>query len=504
MKKLILVASFVIATLAVRAQQKNTLLQADFWKQSPTVEAVKAEIEKGNDPAALDPRSMDPTTLAINNNAPIATIKFLLDQKGNDVSKVTHDSRIYLHWAAMRGNVPLVEYLIAKGSELRVQDSHGSEPMVFALSGGQKNTALFDAFLKAGVDVKTKYKDGANLLLLAIANDTDFSLSNYLMAKGLSLKDTDSQGNTAFDYAAKSGNIELLKSLSSKGVKATNGALIFASQGGRGTSASLDFFKYLVEEVKLNPTVANKAGVNVLHNLVRKPNQEEMISYFLAKGVEVNQADEEGNTPFLNAASGRNLAVLELLAPKVKNINAVNKKGESALTLAVAASSPEVVAYLLSKGADVKVEDQAGNNLAYYLVQSYRPAGRPAGSGAGVSTPQKDEFMEKLNLLTAKGLNATAPQKDGSTLYHIAITKSDLGLLKKFADLKIDVNARNKEGLTVLHRAALISKDDEILKYLLSIGADKALKTEFDETAYDLAAENEFLSKKNIAVTFLK
>lgn len=491
------VAAFVLGLGSVKAQNKNTLLQADFWKQNPTVETVKAEIAKGNNPAALDPRAFDATTMAINNNAPTETIKFLVEQPGNGVAKITHDSRIYLHWAALRGNAELVEYLIAKGSDLQTPDSHGSEPIVFAISGGQKNVAVYDAFVKGGIDLKKKYKNGANLLLLGIANDSDLAIANYLISKGLSLKDVDAEGATAFDYAAKSGNVEVLKNLLGKGVKATNAALIFMSQGGRGTAAPIASYQYLVEELKLNPNFANKSG-NVLHSIVRKPNQEEIIKYFLAKGVDVNKTDAEGVTPLMNAAGGKNLAVVELLAPKVKNINAVNERGESALTAAVATGSPEVVAFLLNKGANVKIEDQAGHNLAYFVVQNYRPAGPQAGANA------KDEFAEKLSLLKSKGLNVEGPQKDGSTLYHIAIAKADLGLLKKLAALKIDINAKNKEGLTVLHRAALISKDDEILKYLIASGADKSLKTEFEETAYDLAAENEFLSKKKISVDFLK
>lgn len=497
MKKVIFAAALVFGLSSVKAQNKNTLLQADFWKQNPTVEAVKAEIAKGNNPTELDPRAFDATTMAINNNAPTETIKFLVEQPGNGVGKITHDSRIYLHWAALRGNAELVEYLIAKGSDIQTPDSHGSEPIVFAVSGGQKNVAVYDAFVKGGIDLKKKYKSGANLLLLGIANDSDLAIANYLTSKGLSLKDVDSEGATAFDYAAKSGNVEVLKNLLGKGVKATNAALIFMSQGGRGTAAPIESYKYLVEELKLNPNFANKSG-NVLHSIVRKPNQEEIIKYFLAKGVDVNKADGEGVTPFMNAAAGKNLAVVELLTPKVKNINAVNERGESALTAAVATGSPEVVAFLLDKGANVKIEDQAGHNLAYFAVQNYRPAGPQGGANA------KDELAEKLNLLKSKGLDVEGPQKDGSTLYHIAIAKADLNLLKKLAAFKIDINAKNKEGITVLHRAALISKDDAILKYLIASGADKNVKTEFNETAYDLAAENEFLSKKNISVNFLK
>ncbi len=507
MKKVALLASFVFALSSANAQNRNTLLQADFWKQKPNVEAVKAEIAKGSSPSESDQRLFDATAMAINADAPVETIKFLLDQEGNPVTKGTHHSRTYLHWAAAKGNVELVKELLSRGSNAEKGDSYGTPSVAYAASTGQANTAIYETFFKLGSDPKKKYTNGANLLLLSIANDKDLKLADYFISKGLSFKDTDAEGATAFDYAARSGNIEFLKAVLAKGAKPTGLALYYASQGGRMSSASLELYKYLVEDLKLNPAATNKEGNNVLHSIVRRPNQDEIIKYFLTKGVDVNKANEEGNTPFINAAAGRNLAIVELLAPKVKNINAINKKGESALTEAIAHGSSEVAAFLVDKGANVKIEDAAGNNLAYYLVESYRPAGRPGGPGAGgQSAPQaqKDEFAEKLALLSTKGLDIAAPQKNGSTLYHVAIARLDLGLLKKLNDLKVNVNTKNKEGVTVLHKAALISKDDEILKYLVSIGADKTIKTDFDETAYDLAAENTFLSKKNISVSFLK
>lgn len=503
MKKAVFIASLAFIFCTAQAQQKNTLLQSDFWKQKPNVEAVKAEIAKGSDPAEQDARSFDATSFAINAEAPLETIKFLLSQKGNGLDKGTHHSRIYLHWAAGRGNIELINYLIANGSEIEKNDSYGNPPIVYAASVGQANPAVYEAFFKAGIDPKKKYTKGANLLLLGIAGDKKLNLSNYLISKGLSLTDTDAEGATAFDYAARNGNVELLKTLLSKGVKPTDNALIYASMGNRAFSAPLTYYKYLVEELKLNPTYANKIGENVLHAIVRKNEQEEIIKYFLEKGADLNKANVDGNTPFMNAAASRNLKTVELLLPKVTNINAVNEKGESALTMAVKNSTPEMVALLLNNGADAKVEDKAGYNLAYYVVQGYR-GGTGAGAPRGEGRPQKDEFAEKLSLLQAKGLDLNAPQKDGSTLYHAAIAKENLSLLKKLAALKIDVNVKNKEGLTVLHRAALISKDDEILKYLLSIGADKSIKTDFEETAYELASENRFLADNKVSINFLK
>ena len=52
--------------------------------------------------------------------------------------------------------------------------------------------------------------------------------------------------------------------------------------------------------------------------------------------------------------------------------------------------------------------------------------------------------------------------------------------------------------------AVMNAKDTKILKYLLSIGADKRVNTNFDESLYALAQENEIFQKQNIDITFLK
>lgn len=505
MKKNLLVSLALAATFLATAQQKNSLLEQSFWKSSPDVNAVKAEIAKGNNPSESNRMAFDAVVYAINNDAPTETIKFLIEQPGNSITKPTHDSRIYLHWAAYKGNLDLVNYLIAKGSDINLEDSHGTTPITFALSAGQTNTNLYDAFFKAGLDVKKKYRDGANLLLLAVASDKDLTLTNYFISKGLSLKDTDNKGNTAFNYVARTGNIDLLKKLLQKGIKPTDNAVILAAQGSRREANTIEVFKYLVEDLKLKPTVVSADGETVLHSLVRKPNQTEIINYFLSKGVDVNKADNDGNTALMNAATGRDTEALELLLTKVKDINTQNAKGESALSIAIQSGSPKAVELLLSKKANINVLDKDGNNLGYYLVQSYRPQmmmGR--GPAAANDAPKEDPLAVKTKLLQDNGFNLAQAQKDGSTLYHFAVLKNDLNLLKKIADLNIDVNAKNKDGLTALHKAAMIAKNDTVIKYLLSIGAKKDIKTDFDESAYDLAKENETLTQNNVSVEILK
>jgi ankyrin repeat protein len=490
MKKLAMVL-FAMMSLSSQAQT-NVFLDQSFWKSNPDTTAIRAEIVKGNSPSQLNASSFDAVVTAINANTLFQNVKFLLEQKGNDVNKLTHDGRTYIFWAASKGNVELMEYLIAKGAKADMVDNHGYSVINFAAVGGQQNTKVYDLLIKNGADLKKDLtQEGANVLLLAVSNDKDFALTNYFTSKGLDIKSVDAEGNTAFNYAAKSGNIPLLKSLLEKGVKYTDNAMILASAGSRTGSNTLEVYQYL-ESLKIKPGVVNKNGQNALHAIVRRPKQEEIIKYFISKGADINQADVDGNTPFMNAAaSNADVELIALLAGQVKNINQVNKKGVSALAMAVRGNSPEVLTLLLAKGADTKVVDAAGDNLAAYLIQSYSPQ-------------RAEAFNGKMKLLQEKGFDLVTAQQNGNTLYHIALAKNDLALLKSLEVLKLDVNAKNKEGMTVLHKAAMTAKDDRILKYLVSIGAKKDVVTEFKETAFDLAGENEFLSKNSVSIDFLK
>ena len=484
-------ALVALATLGAVAQT-NIFLDRAYWKSAPSVASIQEQIQKGNDPSQLNGANYDAVALAISEKAPNESIKFLLSQQGNDVNKLTHDGRTYIFWSASAGNIELMEYLLNNGAKVNLIDDHGSNPVNFAAGSGQANTKVYDLLLSKGADLKKDLnEDGANALLISAGADKDFALLNYFTSNGLDINSIDENGNTIFNYVARSGKIDVLKKLIDKGVKYNDNAFILASQGGRGGANSIELYQYL-ESLKLNPAVIGKNGETALHGIARRDKQSEIIKYFIAKGVDINKADNEGYTAFMNAAAvNRDLAAIELLSTSLKDINQKNNSGISALALAVRGNSPEVVAALVARGAEVNSVDANGDNLAYYLVQSY-------------STQNGAAFDAKFRMLQNKGLNPATPQMNGNTLYHLAVTKNDLGLLKRIAFLNIDINAKNKEGYSALHKAAMSAKDERTIKYLLEIGAKKDAKTEFDETAYDLAGENESLLKNKISLDFLK
>lgn len=477
--------------------QENVFLARDYWKANPVISQVEKDIKAGNDPTQLNNNAFDAVVYALLEKADNATIKYLLSKKGNGVNKRTHDGRTYIFWAAYKDNLEMMKYLVDQGAKTDLIDSHGYSVLNFAAVTGQQNTKLYDFCIAHGANIsEEKNNDGANALLLVAPFLKDDVLIDYFVSKGVDLHATDDHGNGIFNYATKKGNIEVLDLLIKKGVayktlnKEGGNAFIFASQGTRSSSNTLKTYTYL-ETLGLQPDITTDQGFTPLHALAYKNTDLDIFSYFIKKGVDVNQPDMNGNTPFINAAFRNDISSVKFLANHIKDINVANKNGITSLMRALQRNDIKISQFLLDNGANASVKDLHGNSTAYYVLQSY-------------TDKNPEVFNQKLKLIQKQGVDFSAPQADSHTLWHLAIKENDLDLLKIIATLNIPINHKNKDGYTALHLAAMKATDTNILHFLIAKGANKKIKTEFDETALDLANENELLQKQHVQLNFLQ
>lgn len=487
MKKIhiVLLSNFIFIS-SMFAQKANIFHERNFWKANPSIKVIDEKSSKGNNISELNNNAFDAVVYATLENTDNNTIKYLLSKEGNSVNKKTHDGRTYIFWAAYKNNLELMKYLVSKDAKTNIVDDHGYTILNFAASTGQTNTKMYDYLIKMAANIKTdKNRKGANVLLLVAPYLENYSLVSYLLSKGASLEDKDNNGNGIFEYAAKGGNISLLKTLIDKGVQKGENTMIFARQGLRRKKNTLQTYKFL-ESVGVKTNCIDKDGKNPLHAIAYNNKDLATYSYFISKGVNVNLQDNKGRSPFMNAANNNTLEIVKFLSKKITNINSKDKKGRSALIMSVQSNNKDVVKFLLGIGANINTEDADGNTLSYYLINIFKTT----------------EFEDKLSILEKNGLVMNKLQYSKNTLLHIAAAQDNLALLKRLNSFNIDVNAENKDQLSALQIAAMETKSIKILEYLLSIGAHKNIKTAFNETIYDLASENELLKNSNI--NFLK
>jgi len=475
---------FLLICFSVSAQKSNVFHERSFWKTDPSIAVIEQKITEGNDVSALNINAFDGVIYALLEKVDNKTIKYLLSKKGNDVNKLTHDGRTYIFWAAYKNNLQIMKYVISKGAKIDVIDTHGNTFLNFAASTGQLNLDLYAYSFKVGADItKEKNHDGANALLLIASHLKDFKIAEYFLSKGATLNDKDAAGNGFFEYAAKGGNLQFLKILIEKGIDKGKNATLFASQGARNNKNLLETYRFL-EKNGVNPNAIDTKNRNSLHFIARNSKDLAVFKYFTNKNADVNLQDEEGDSPFIIAASNNSLEVLTFLSKNVKNINLKNKKGIDALVNAVHRNTVDVIEFLLKEGANINTKDKEQNTLSYYLIENF-------------SEKKPEIFETKLKALEKNGLIVNQLQNSGNTLLQLAVQRNNLQLLKRLSTFNIDVNIKNNQGLSALQIAAMKAKDDEIIKYLISIGADKNVKTTFDESIFDLVSENELLKSQN-------
>lgn len=488
----------VLVNLSLTAQESNILLDRSFWRSAPDVAEVKAKIAEGHDPLAMTSAAFDPVTYATIDHAPYQSVKYLLSLQDDPAHTITHDGRNYLMWAAYAGEMALVKDLIEMGSDLQMYDDHGYNVITFCATTGQDDPAIYDVLIEHGADVTATNRDGANaLLLIAKHLGDDLTMIDYFVDHGLKRNATDDDGNGLFNYAAIKGNIPLMKKAIEWGLPHTErnkqggNAMLFASRGYRGSVNDLSVYEFLAEQ-GVDPNVATYDGETPLHNLAFRTKDVAVFQFFIERGVDINQTDASGNTMLLNAIRGGNEAIALKYLPKVADINHQNKDGHAALTFAVRRNLPTVVKTLLeTEGIVADVIDKDGNNLAGHLFLTFNPK-------------QQASFVQIMDLLTQENIDFRARQAGDNTLLHYAVDQQSPALIDLALSKGVEVNAKNSDGLTALHYAAMKAKDATLLQHLIEKGADTSITTDFDETVYDLAAENEILQKSGFDLNLLK
>lgn len=188
-------------------------------------------------------------------------------------------------------------------------------------------------------------------------------------------------------------------------------------------------------------------GRTALHYAV---NHVEIIDFLLSKGADINEKDNEGNTPLIESLRpGSNKNTIEYIIEKGADLNLKNNKGDTPLHKACMWTDIDFVKLLIEKGADINATNHIGNTPLHEAVFS--------------------ENIEAVKLLVIRGADVNAKNNDGTT--PLLLLKEQLEIFKFLISSGADVNAKDSKGITAMHRACSMC-NKMIVELLIKNGAD--------------------------------
>ncbi|MDQ7826235.1 MAG: ankyrin repeat domain-containing protein [Candidatus Eremiobacteraeota bacterium] len=375
---------------------------------------------------------VEPPFVTALKQANLEEVRKLLNQNPAYINFKDDLSRTPLHYAAMKGNASLIEFLLVRGAHNGEKDSYGLTPLNIAKQYNNKEAekALSGASQKAAY----QRSEGDELCLAASRGEADKVKAFLEKNKGLASFKEQYSGWTPLHWALTKpqDSIEIVEFLVSSGAdinaKDNNNITPFSLAVAHSKKKCADYL--LSKGADINS--ADKFGTTALHGALILGN-DAMESYLLEHNARVNVKGEKGNTPLHLAAWNGKIRLMKPLVEKGADITARDDSGYTALMISAQEGFLELVKYLVSRGG--AVNDRKNDGATALMVASAK---------------DRDDVVL---FLIEKGAAINAQADDGWTPLRSAVEYAQARIVKLLISRGADVNLPDKEGITPLKRA---------------------------------------------------
>ena len=410
-------------------------------------------------------------------------VKVLISEFKADVNACTDSGETPLHRAAYKGHLDVVKVLISEfKADVNAHRVSGKTPLHKAAYGGHLDVVkvLISEF-KANVNAHTN--NGVTPLHRA-ASGSHLDVVRVLISELKADVTAHTNSGTLLHWAASGGHLDVVNVLISE-FKADVNVCTNSGETPLHSAASgghLDVVKVLISEFKADVNACTHRGETLLHRAASGGHLDVvkvLISDFKADVSSHTGSDE---TPLHYATSKGHLSVVRMLLLESRtDLNVCNESGNTPFDMAVNNNSEEMALVLMkkfhcnTKGGTPYIHtacERGWVNLVRALVQKH-------GTGIlnhkfGVATPlhvvaKSDRYEVAVMLIKEFGSSVRDLQDiQGRSLLHIACEEGNISLVQTLIlDGKADVTARDNEGNTPLHVAAMSGRENFKLIFVL-------------------------------------
>ena len=395
-----------------------------------------------------------------------------------------------------------------QSTTITVAGEKGKAPLTLNQKKQDKTTALFDAVqnnqydqlsrLLSSVDINTQDPEGDTALHIAIHNRSYECVDKLLKYKpNVNIKNA--AGETPFQLALYLSRGDLLKKLLERGAEDVTGvnekgetALYILSSNSENTIR--EFLKKGVD-----PNVQDNGGNTVLYLVAKRRDAVSIVEVLLEFGADVRLLNNAGRNALHAAAFHNNVKLVHFLRGRGLDVNAPDIEGNTALHLATARRSDDVVRYLIEleeiqiyarnhEGMTALEKALSGNSRVRRVKGGQRPE-NAINVHVGVGDPVL------LRLLLKAGVDVNAKDPEGRTAFHTAILENDKKSLQILLDYGEDNTVENRNGYTPAKLAAMRGKYD-MVSMLVRVGSrhpPRVLKV-YDAAVFESLKEWEVLN----------
>jgi len=281
-----------------------------------------------------------------------------------------------LMWAAGQGREAVAQALVARGALVDLRTADAVTALMNAASQGQLGTAAL--LLAAGADVDAQRADGWSALEWAAAEGRA-EMIELLLAKRANLEARDREGYTALFYAAGNTKDEdaTSRTLPAARILIEHGARVNAQADDGSTPLMWAARKGELEIVRLllskgaSVNVVDHRGRGALSYAAEARGDADTARALAAGGAPLDARDESGETPLIKACRRKRPGVALALLDLGAKVNVQDHQGQTALMVAASFGNGQTIEALLARGADLALKTNDGRT-AYQIAQARR------------------------------------------------------------------------------------------------------------------------------------